>query len=420
MPIFLARRGTDVFDSTDEPEAFVYMSNKEVRALQGFQELEALCVDGLHYHVNFDLKDDEVHIHYPFWNKKFDMTCPKEWMFDFYLAHRGTYSERQGIGPKNTFPGNVLSCVCTLRYIALIASYGREAEEAAKAKSKKKRKTVSSKENDDTQSPRKSKRNREKSISNSAIPDHVVSTLAKQWEPLQDVSFHSENASANGDDIESDITLTTRSSEDRPSTTLAETSAASLHLSFSADNIASMISRQMSKCDSVVQYQSNLQCVLSQIHSLTAMREKTQSDIDAIEKKRIAVERELHSKKCAHLASKQTTLYMKRVLDGIADTDTHPRSLLETTIGCEEKLMLQFAAAETLLRESLSECEKNLQEVQKAARALDTRISQITLQKEVLYQNQGIHVATIVSNVLTNEIRPQLLDHVNNLFKQLK
>ena len=305
--------------------------------------------------------------------------------------------------------------------VALTAAYRREAEEAAKTKGKKKRKALPPEKKDETHSPRKSnKSTREKSTSDK-IPDHVVEAVEKQWEPLENVSFHSENSSVNGDSVESDISLETRSSDDKPYAALTDTHvASSLHLAFDADTVASMISRQMSKRDSVVQYQSNLQCVISQIHSLTAMREKTQGDIDVIEKKRLAIEKELQDKKCAHMASKQATLYMKRVLDGISESDAQPRSYLETTIACEENLMAQFAAAQALLRESLCKYENNLYEVQKAARALDARIAQITLQKEELYQKQGIHVATIVSDVLTNEMRPQLLDHVSSLFKQLK
>ena len=154
------------------------------------------------------------------------------------------------------------------------------------------------------------------------------------------------------------------------------------------------------------------------MRSLTAIREKTQGDIDTINQQKLESEKLLQSKITAKLASEQTIFYIKRVLDGIHSSNGQSRSLLQATIDYQERVVTDCTESIAALRKTVDEHERSLQEIIKAAQAQDARIKQITIQRELLLRKQGMHAATVVTDVLLNEIQPQLLRHVNALFDQ--
>lgn len=79
-----------------------YYNSNELSKLKEGNRAEALCSDGLNYHVEIkriEPRKDEIHLHFLHWNKQLDYRGSLKLL---YLAPLGTYSA--GISTHNTYP----------------------------------------------------------------------------------------------------------------------------------------------------------------------------------------------------------------------------------------------------------------------------------------------------------------------------
>jgi hypothetical protein len=69
-----------------------YLRQEDIQSLAGEQKLEILCEDGRHYHINFTRRRSSIVLHFPHWNKRFDIVTDDHSIMEYFLAIRGVYS----------------------------------------------------------------------------------------------------------------------------------------------------------------------------------------------------------------------------------------------------------------------------------------------------------------------------------------
>lgn len=79
-----------------------YLSYQEISSFEGPMKLEILCEDKKHYHINFSRENASIILHFPHWNRRFDIITDDESIMEYFLTYRGRYSISDGRVPSTS------------------------------------------------------------------------------------------------------------------------------------------------------------------------------------------------------------------------------------------------------------------------------------------------------------------------------
>lgn len=108
MSIILRPNGDEIANYLTTFYKLRYLDTNDISLLSVGDVVDVLCDDGFHYLAvvkKINMVVDVVKLHFIYWNQKFDYSGS---LRNLYVAKKGSFSMRQGIGPQNTYIIDVL------------------------------------------------------------------------------------------------------------------------------------------------------------------------------------------------------------------------------------------------------------------------------------------------------------------------